>query len=78
MKKILGIMVFMTFMVAGFGGGMVAVLLSKVNGGGVAETFIYPLYGGQILLSGIVVACACIIYDELKSIKKDIEEMKKS
>ena len=51
-------------------------MLSKIVGGGVEQSYIYPLYGGQIILSGIVVACTCIIYDEITAIKKDIEEIK--
>ena len=32
-------------------------LLSGIIGGGVRESFIYPIYGGIILLSGIIVVC---------------------
>lgn len=31
-------------------------LLSNVVGGGVAESFLYPIYGGLILLAGLVVS----------------------
>ena len=30
-------------------------LLSNVLGGGVAESFLYPIYGGLILLAGLIV-----------------------
>ena len=31
-------------------------LLSNVLGGGVAESFLYPIYGGLILLAGLMLA----------------------
>ncbi len=37
--------------------------------GGVRESFIYPIYGGIILLSGIIVVCTELILEEIKSLK---------
>lgn len=37
-------------------------LLSNVVGGGVAESFLYPIYGGLILLAGLVVGCTVVSY----------------
>lgn len=75
MKKVLGVMVFMSVIIIN-GAGIIALLISKILGGGIEQTFIYPLYVGQILLSGIVVACSHIIFEELKIIKKEILSLK--
>ena len=49
-------------------------LLSGIIGGGVRESFIYPIYGGIILLSGIIVVCTELILEEIKSLKDDIKD----
>lgn len=41
-------------------------LFERTFGGGVAETFLYPIYFGQILLATIVVLCTCIVVDEVR------------
>ena len=41
-------------------------------GGGVQESFLYPIYGGIILLSGLIVVCTELILEEIKSLKADI------
>ena len=51
-------------------------LLSGIIGGGVRESFIYPIYGGIILLSGIIVVCTELILEEIKSLKDDIKDKK--
>ena len=40
-----------------------------IIGGGVQESFIYPIYGGIILLSGLLVVCTELILEEIKSLK---------
>ena len=49
-------------------------LLSGIIGGGVQESFIYPIYGGIILLSGLIVVCTELILEEIRSLKKDAKE----
>lgn len=49
-------------------------LLSGIVGGGVQESFIYPIYGGIILLSGLIVGCTEFILEEIRSLKKDAKE----
>lgn len=49
-------------------------LLSGIIGGGVQESFIYPIYGGIILLSGLIVVCTELILDEIKSFKEGTKE----
>ena len=48
-------------------------LLSHLIGGGTAETFLYPIYGGIILLAGLIVGCTTLILEEIKSLKEEIK-----
>ena len=71
MKKALITMVVMfAFTIWPFGG--IWQLLSGILGGGVQESFLYPLYGGVILLSGLIVVCTELILEEIKSLKVDM------
>ena len=45
----------------------------SVCGGGTAETFLYPIYAGIILLAGLIVGCASLILDEVKKLKEKIK-----
>ena len=71
MKKALVTMVVMfAFTIWPFGG--IWQLLSGILGGGVQESFLYPIYGGIILLSGLIVVFTELILEEIKSLKADI------
>ena len=50
-------------------------LLSNVVGGGVAESFLYPIYGGLILLAGLVVGCTVLLLEEIRSLKDEIDRI---
>ena len=50
-------------------------LLSNVLGGGVAESFLYPIYGGLILLAGLIVGCTVLILEEMRSLKDKIDRL---
>ena len=39
---------------------------------------IYPIYAGLILLTGVVVGSAVILYDELKALRKDVADLKET
>ena len=41
----------------------------NIIGGGAAETYLYPIYGGIILLSGLIVGCTVIVLKEIESQK---------
>ena len=41
-------------------------LFERTFGGGVAETFLYPVYFGIILLATLIVLCTCIVVDEIR------------
>lgn len=71
-KAIITIVVVFALVVWPFGG--VWQVLSGIIGGGVQESFIYPIYGGIILLSGLIVVCTELILEEIKSLKDDIKD----
>lgn len=49
-----------------FGGVFVAILQPLV-GGGVEQSYLYPLYGGIMMLAALMVGCTCVILDELRN-----------
>ncbi len=49
-----------------FGAIIYGPLFERTIGGGVAETFLYPIYFGQILPATIIALCTCIVADEIK------------
>ena len=50
--------------------------LSGIVGGGVQEAFMYPIYGGIVLLSGLIVVCTELILEEIRSFKEDTKGQK--
>lgn len=68
MKKVLGVMAFFIIIMIFFGGD-ISIVITKMIGGGVDESYIYPIYGGIILLSGLIVGCTVIIINEFKEVK---------
>lgn len=72
MKKSIITMVIMFLVTVWPLGGLWEILLKPVIGGSVEQSFIYPLYIGIIILSGIIVGCADLIIKEIRS--KDKEE----
>lgn len=77
MKKVIVTMVVMFALVVWPFSGIWS-LLSGMIGGGVEETFIYPIYGGIILLSGLIVACTLFILEEITSLKEALEKRENS
>ena len=71
-KAIITMIVVFAFVIWPFGG--VWQFLSGVIGGGVQESFIYPIYGGIVLLAGLIVVCTELILEEIKSLKDDIKD----
>lgn len=39
--------------------------------GGVPETHLHPIYSGMILLSGLMVACTCIVLESIEKPQQD-------
>ena len=45
---------------------------------GFGVEFIFPVYWGIILLSGLIVGCTCLILEEIKALRQDLSDLKKS
>ena len=73
-KAVIAMIVVFAFVIWPFSG--VWQLLSGVIGGGVQESFLYPIYGGIVLLAGLIVVCTELILEEIKSLKDDIKDKK--
>ena len=57
------------FLAMTLGSGLSVVIFRFIVGGGVAESYLYPIYGGIVLLAGLIVSCTVIILDEIKKLK---------
>ena len=55
------------FLVMTVFGGVFGMLLQPLIGGGAEQSYLYPLYGGIMLLAALVVGCTCVILDELRN-----------
>ncbi|MBO5543250.1 MAG: hypothetical protein J5949_01325 [Oscillospiraceae bacterium] len=71
-KTIITMIAVFALIVWPFGG--VWQLLSHIIGGGVQESFVYPIYIGIILLSGIIVFCTELVLKDIKSLKDDLKD----
>lgn len=64
--------ILLTFVVFFFsmtwGSGLTVAFFQKICGGGVQETYLYPLYGGIILLAVLIAVCTCVILEELRNL----------
>ena len=67
-KTIITMIAVFALIVWPFGG--VWQFLSRIIGGGGEESFLYPIYGGIILLSGLIVFCTVRVLEEIKSLKE--------
>ena len=74
MKKVFITMAAM-FLLIVYPGAAFWSLLSNLIGGGVSETYLYPIYGGIILLAGLIVGCTIVVLDEIKSLKEEIKNI---
>ena len=59
-------------------GGLWDVILSPVIGGGASELYLYPIYGGIILLSGVVVGCTSVVCEKIQQLKDELKDKDKS
>lgn len=76
MKKVIGVMIFF-FLVMTFGGGLCGIIFGSIVGGGVSESYLYPIYGGIVLLAGLIVICTVVILDEIKQLKDNLNKKEK-
>ena len=71
MKKALITMVAMFLVMVWPLGGLWEMILNPIIGGGVEQSFIYPLYVGIIILAGIIAGCTDLIIKEIRSKDKE-------
>ena len=78
MKKVLGAILAMFIFIVPFGGLWTVIFQPIVGGGSVDLSPIFPIYAGLILLAGVVVGSAVILYDEIKALRKDVADLKEA
>ena len=74
MKKVIAAMAGMFLAIVLFG-GLWNVLLKPLIGGGPEQSFLYPLYIGLILLAGLVVGVAVILYEEIQKVQEEVKKV---
>ena len=72
MKKAIVAMLLMAVFL--LGGGGISIVFSSIAGGGVEQSFIYPIYAGIIVLAGLIVGAVDIIVNEIRELKKAMEK----
>jgi hypothetical protein len=58
-----------------WGSGYISMLITAIIGGGVSESYIYPLYAGIVLLAGLVVGCTCVVLEKIKELEEAIKKL---
>ncbi|MCQ2596027.1 MAG: hypothetical protein MJ196_12265 [Treponemataceae bacterium] len=76
MKKVLAAMAGM-FLLTVWPCGAVWQFLSRLIGGGEAESFLFPVYGGMILLAGLIAGCTVSVLKEIKLLKEELLKNRK-
>ena len=74
MKKVIAAMAAM-FIAVVLLGGLWGILLKPIMGGGADLSFIYPIYIGLILLAGLIVGAAVVLYEEIKKLQEEIKNI---
>jgi hypothetical protein len=54
-----------------------AMIFSSIVGGGVAESYLYPIYGGIVLLAGFIAICTVVILEKIKQLKDILNKNEK-
>lgn len=78
MKKAIITVIAMFLLICWPLGGLWDVILSPVIGGGASETYLYPIYGGIILLSGVVVGCTSVVCERIQQLKDELKDKNKN
>lgn len=74
MKKVIAAMAAMVLVMVPLA-GLWGALLKPILGGGVEQSFIYPVYIGLILLAGLIVGSAAVLYEEIKKLQEEIKNI---
>lgn len=75
MKKVIVAMLLMSVFLIG-GGGFISMVISSMIGGGIEQSFIYPLYAGIIILTGVVVGVTEVILSEIRELKEMMKNIR--
>ena len=59
------------------GGGVISMILTSLIGGGTEQSYIYPIYGGIIALTGVVVGVSQWVIEEIKKLKEMLKDNNK-
>lgn len=78
MKKAIITVIAMFLLICWPLGGLWDVILSHVIGGGASESFLYPIYAGIILLSGVVVGCTSVVCERIQQLKDELKDKDKN
>lgn len=73
MKKVLWAMIGVFIMLAPLGGIWTLLFQPIFGGGGLDLSPIYPIYGGMIILAGIMVGGFVILHDEILKLRDEIK-----
>lgn len=76
MKAVIGVILFFSLAMT-FGAGISGMIFSSIVGGGVDESYLYPIYGGIVLLAGLIAICTVVILDEIKQLKDTLNKNEK-
>lgn len=60
------------------GGGFISMVFTSLVGGGIEQSYIYPIYGGIIVLTGVVVGSSQLVIEEIKDLKKLLQDKKEA
>ncbi|WP_286680501.1 hypothetical protein [Tepidanaerobacter sp. EBM-49] len=56
------------------GGGLISMIFTSLVGGGIEQSYIYPIYGGIIVLTGVVVGASQSVIEEIKDLKELLKD----
>lgn len=73
MKKVIIAMLLMTIFMVG-GSGILSLVFTSILGGGVEQSYIYPIYGAIIVLTGIIVGATQVVVGEITELKKCLKD----
>lgn len=73
MKKVISSMAVMFFLICWPFGGLWEMMLRPIIGGGSEHSFLYPIYGGLIILTGIVVGCTVMLNEEIQKLREYLD-----
>ena len=76
MKKAVAAMAGMFLLIVWPFGGLVGMGFQAILGGGVEQSFLWPLYAGILVLAGILAGATSLILHEIRELKKEIRKSK--